>query len=43
VLGLIGAGCQALKQVDWDGRIGQFSYEQAVAVLGRLPKVDKWA
>ena len=35
LLGLIGAGCQALQQVDWDGRIGQFSYEQAVAELGR--------
>ena len=35
VLGLIGAGCQALQQVDWDGRIGQFSYEQAVAELGQ--------
>ncbi len=35
VLGLVGAGCQALQQVDWDGRIGQFSYEQAVAELGR--------
>ena len=35
LLGLIGAGCQALQQVDWDGRIGQFSYEQAVAELGQ--------
>jgi hypothetical protein len=35
LLGLIGAGCQALQQVDWDGRIGQFSYEEAVAELGR--------
>ena len=35
LLGLIGAGCQALQQVDWDGRIGQFSYEKAVAELGR--------
>ncbi|MCH2383123.1 MAG: hypothetical protein MK290_10465 [Pedosphaera sp.] len=35
LLGLFGAGCQALQQVDWDGRIGQFSYEQAVAELGR--------
>ena len=35
VLGLVGAGCQAIQQVDWDGRIGQFSYEQAVAELGR--------
>ena len=35
VIGLIGAGCQALKQVDWDGRVGQYSYEQAVAELGR--------
>ena len=34
LLGLIGAGCQALQQVDWDGRIGQFSYGQAVAELG---------
>ena len=33
-LGMIGAGCQALQQVDWDGRVGQFSYEQAVAELG---------
>ena len=36
-------GSQTLQQVDWDGRIGQFSYEQTVAVLGRLPTVDKWA
>ena len=35
LLGLIGAGCQALQQVDWDRRIGQFSYGQAVAELGR--------
>ena len=34
-LGLIGVGCQALQQVDWDQRVGQFSYEQAVAELGR--------
>ena len=32
---MLGAGCQALQQVDWDGRIGRFSYEQAVAELGR--------
>ena len=35
LLGLIGAGCQALQQVDWDRRIGQFNYEQAVAELGQ--------
>ena len=34
-LGLIGVGCQALRQVDWDQRVGQFSYEQAVVELGR--------
>jgi len=41
LLGLIGAGCQALQQVDWDGRIGQFSYEQAVAELGRPDEETK--
>ena len=41
LLGLIGAGCQALQQVDWDGRIGQFSYEQAVAELGQPPGETK--
>ncbi|MDE2641685.1 MAG: hypothetical protein OSB55_02885 [Verrucomicrobiota bacterium] len=35
LLGLIGVGCQALQQVDWNGRIGQFSYEQAVTELGQ--------
>ena len=35
LLGLIGAGCQTLQQVDWDGRIGEFSYGQAVSELGR--------
>ena len=35
LFGLLWAGCQALQQVDWDGRIGRFSYEQAVAELGR--------
>jgi len=32
---LIGVGCRTLHQVDWDGRIGEFSYRQAVAELGR--------
>ena len=35
LFGLLWAGCQALQQGDWDGRIGRFSYEQAVAELGR--------
>jgi hypothetical protein len=41
LLGLIGVGCQALQQVDWDGRIGLFSYEQAVAELGRQTEEAK--
>ena len=35
LFGLLGAGCQTFQQVDWDGRIGRFNYEQAVAELGR--------
>ena len=35
LLGLVGAGCQTMQQVDWEGRIGQFTYEQAVAELGQ--------
>ena len=34
LFGMLWAGCQALQQVDWDGRIGRFDYEQAVAELG---------
>ena len=34
LFGLLVAGCQALQQVDWDGRIGRFNYEQAVAGMG---------
>ena len=34
LFGLLVAGCQALQQVDWDGRIGRFDYDQAVAELG---------
>jgi len=41
LLGLIGAGCQALQQVDWDGRVGQFNYEQAVAELGQPTEETK--
>ena len=32
-LGLV--GCQSLQQVNWDGRIGRFNFEQAVAELGQ--------
>ena len=34
LVGLLVAGCQALQQVDWDGRIRRFNYEQAMTEMG---------
>jgi hypothetical protein len=39
--GLIFAGCQSTPKVDWNSRVGNYTYDQAVAELGPPDKTAK--
>ena len=39
--GLMVVGCQSTPKVDWDSRIGSYTYDQAVAELGPPDKSAK--
>jgi hypothetical protein len=41
VLGLFFVGCKSTPKVNWDSRIGTYTYDQAVAELGPPDKVAK--
>jgi hypothetical protein len=41
MLGLLFAGCQSTPKVDWNSRIGTYTYDQAVAELGPPDKTAK--
>ena len=42
-LNFLFAGCATTKKVDWNSRVGNFTYEQAVAELGPPDKTAKLA
>lgn len=35
------AGCSTTKKVDWDSRVGRFTYDQAIAELGPPDKQSR--
>jgi len=37
------AGCSTTKNVDWDSRVGRFTYDQAIAELGPPDKQSRLA
>ena len=41
LLGLCGLGCKSTPKVDWDSRVGNYTYDQAVAELGPPDKMAK--
>jgi len=38
---LVFSGCSTTKKVDWDSRVGSFTYDQAIAELGPPDKQTK--
>jgi hypothetical protein len=43
VFGLLSAGCKSTPKVDWNSRIGNYTYDQAVIELGPPDKAMKLA
>jgi hypothetical protein len=41
LLGIVVAGCSSTPPVDWNSRIGNYTYDQAVADLGPPDKTAK--
>src|SRR5437879_3047621 len=41
LLGLVPAGCQTAPKVDWNSRVGAYTYDQAVSDLGPPDKSAK--
>jgi hypothetical protein len=41
ILGLALAGCKSTPKVDWNSRVGVFTYDQAVAELGPPDRVAR--
>jgi hypothetical protein len=43
LFGLLAAGCSTTKKVDWNSRVGSYTYDQAVAEMGPPDKQAKLA
>ncbi|MEK7707853.1 MAG: hypothetical protein AAB380_07645 [Verrucomicrobiota bacterium] len=41
LFGLLVAGCSTTKKVDWNSRVGSYTYDQAVAEMGPPDKQTK--
>ncbi len=41
MLGLVFAGCTSTPKVDWNSRVGNYTYDQAVTELGPPDKMAK--